>query len=60
MLLLAVSHYSFYDNIFLFFLFFLLYIILFCGKGCKSREQIGRDGEMNGIEMHDVKDTKNK
>lgn len=50
-----MSHY-FYDKID-FFLFFLLNFLLFWGKG---REWKQKDGEINGIEIHDVKNKKEK
>ena len=34
--------------------------VFFCGGDCKSGEWVCRDGEMSGIEVHDVKLTKNQ
>jgi hypothetical protein len=38
---------------------FLFYLTLFCGGDFKGRGWTRRNGEMNGIEGHDVKFTKN-
>lgn len=44
-----------------FFFFFLkFYFILFCGRDGKGRGRTLRRGQMSGIEMYDVKVTKNK
>lgn len=59
-----MSHYSFYDEIFLFFsLFFYFlkfYFVLFGGGGGRGRGQIQTDRERDGIKMHDMNGTKNK
>ena len=57
-----MSHCSFHDEIFLFFssfIIFLLNFILFYLR-VVLQGQMQRDWEMNEIEMHDVKVTKNK
>lgn len=55
-----MSHY-FHDEIdFSFFFFPPLKFSFILGKGCKGRGWKQKDEEMNGIEIHDVKDTKKK
>lgn len=59
---LAVSRHSFQDEIFC-YSFLLNFIILQilkhygCG-GLQARSKMGRNGEMSGIQMHDVKFTR--
>lgn len=51
-----VPHYSFHDEIF--FFFFSSYILFHWGQKVAWADTKGQ--KMNGIEIHDVKDTKNK
>lgn len=57
-----VTHYSFQDEMFSMLILFGLFIFLFLflGGGCKSRQQIQRDGEKNGILLHNMKPRKNQ
>lgn len=55
----TMSHY-FHDEIDFSFFPPPLKFYFILGKGCKGRGWKQKDGEMNGIEIHDVKDTKIK
>jgi hypothetical protein len=57
-----VTYYHFQNNILfgVLFVYFLLFFEIFLGGGCKDKGQKQTDGEMNGIEVHDGKLTKNK
>lgn len=47
-------------SLFVFYFYFFPIKFCFIWRVCRAREQMQRDGKMNGIKIYDIKDTQNK